>query len=40
MWRDLSRLVDSECKVMVHGFTLKHFSGKKFLTCLNLDSVT
>ena len=27
MWRDLSRLVDIECTVMVHGFTLKHFSG-------------
>ena len=28
VWRDLSRLVDIECTVMVYGFTLKHFSGK------------
>ena len=28
MWRDLSRLVDIECKVMGYGLTLKHFSGK------------
>ena len=25
VWRDLSRLVDIECKVMGYGFTLKHF---------------
>ena len=37
VWRDLSRLVDVECKILVCSLTQAFFSEKLFV---NMDSVT
>ena len=37
VWMDLSRLVDSACKIIVCSLT-QAFSGRNY--CLKLDSVT